>query len=135
MKNHILQNLTSLSSLFPDKFLSNKKTHFIEYVDVKSFCAVRNKTKHDTSNEYRKAFGLSIYNEWTASKDRVIFNKDNKVYDNPAWDFLHDDNNKMGLTYPKVYKDMERNDKIGYDLSGVPAETHEECPVVREAGV
>jgi hypothetical protein len=103
--------------------LSNKKTHFIEYVDVKSFCAVRNKTKHDTSNEYRKAFGLSIYNEWTASKDRVIFSKDNKVYDNPAWDFLYDDNNKMGLTYPKVYKDMERNDKIGYDLSGVQAES------------
>ena len=90
---------------------------------MKSFCAVRNKTKHDTSNEYRKAFGLSIYNEWTASKDRVIFSKDNKVYDNPAWDFLHDDSNKMGLTYPKVYKDMERNDKIGYDLSGVQAES------------
>jgi hypothetical protein len=119
MKNRLLQILTSLSSLFPDKFLSNK----IEYVDVKSFCAVRNKTKHDTSNEYRKAFGLSIYNEWTASKDRVIFSKDNKVYDNPAWDFLYDDNNKMGLTYPKVYKDMERNDKIGYDLSGVQAES------------
>ena len=119
MKNHVLHNLTSLSSLFPDKFLSNK----IEYVDVKSFCAVRNKTKHDTSNEYRKAFGLSVYNEWTASKDRVIFSKDNKVYDNPAWDFLYDDNNKMGLTYPKVYKDMERNDKIGYDLSGVQAES------------
>ena len=119
MKNRLLQILTSLSSLFPDKFLSNK----IEYVDVKSFCAVRNRTKHDTSNEYRKAFGLSIYNEWTASKDRVIFSKDNKVYDNPAWDFLYDDNNKMGLTYPKVYKDMERNDKIGYDLSGVQAES------------
>jgi len=119
MKNRLLQILTSLSSLFPDKFLSNK----IEYVDVKSFCAVRNKTKHDTSNEYRKAFGLSVYNEWTTSKDRVIFSKDNKVYDNPAWDFLYDDNNKMGLTYPKVYKDMERNDKIGYDLSGVQAES------------
>ena len=90
----------------------------IEYVDVQSFCAVRNKTKHDTGNEYRKAFGLSIYNEWTVSKDCVIFEKDNKVYDNPAWDFLHDDSNKMGLTYPKVYKDIERNDKVGYALIG-----------------
>ena len=36
MKNRLLQILTSLSSLFPDKFLSNKKTHFNKWNEYKS---------------------------------------------------------------------------------------------------
>lgn len=90
----------------------------IEYIDVKTFCAVRNKTTHDTGNEYRKAFGLTVYNNWTVSDKHVYFNKDNKEYDNPAWDFLYDSNDKMGLTYPKTYKDIEKEGKVGYSLIG-----------------
>jgi hypothetical protein len=48
----------------------------------------------------------------------LMHNRDNKEYDNPAWDFLYDSNDKMGLTYPKTYKDIEKEGKVGYSLIG-----------------
>lgn len=90
----------------------------IEYVDVKTFCAVRNKTKHDMGSEYRKAFGLSVYNEYTLSKDQIYMTDYKMDSNNPAWDFLYGSNDKMGLTYPKVYKDIETDNKVGYALIG-----------------
>lgn len=90
----------------------------IEYVDVKTFCAVRNKTKHDMGSEYRKAFNLPVYNQYTLSKEQVYVSDYKMNSNNPAWDYLYDCSDKMDMTYPKVYKDIETDNKVGYALVG-----------------
>lgn len=90
----------------------------IEYVDVKTFCAVRNKTKHDMGSEYRKAFNLPVYNQYTLSKEQVYVSDYKMNSNNPAWDYLYDCSDKMDMTYPKAYKDIETDNKVGYALVG-----------------
>lgn len=91
----------------------------IEYMDVQSFCAVRKGTKHDSSNEYRKAYGLTINNEYSISKNVARFNDDHNIKnDNPSWGFLSDCDEKLGLEYPHIYKDCETDGDVHYALIG-----------------
>ncbi len=90
----------------------------IEYVDVQSFCGVRKGTKHDSGNDYRVAYGLTINNEYSISKGASWFKSNSIQNDNPVWDYFSDNNEKMDLKYPTIYKDCETDDAVHYALIG-----------------
>ena len=90
----------------------------IEYMYVESFCGVRKNTKHDSSNDYRKAFGLTVNNKYSVSNIGTIVNDGDIRDNNPAWDFLYDSDDKLDMKYPTIYNDCEVEGDAHYALLG-----------------
>lgn len=88
----------------------------IEKIDVQTICAVRKDTKFNTGEEYRKAFGLPIYNQWSTSKDAIKYDYNYTRYD--LFDYLNGSSETAGLTFPTSYKEWAKDDNITYALVG-----------------
>lgn len=76
----------------------------IEWKRVTAVCGVRKDTKHDTYNAYRKAIGMG-------NNDPVdVYNIPSYSFatnNNPCYDYLYDADDKQGLTFPKVWENVE----------------------------
>ena len=89
----------------------------IEYVDVQSFCGVRNGTNHDTNNSYRAAFGMKRNEMFDLSENRPLFSEDHH-YKNPVYDYLINASDTMGLKFPGTFEEYEWNGDVLTRLAG-----------------
>ncbi len=82
----------------------------IEYVHVASLCGVRNGVKHNSYDEYRKAYGLDVNAVVTpmAPKDMSL--------DTAADDYLHESQDKTGSMV--TYADYDKKNDTNFNLRG-----------------
>ncbi len=103
--------------LNPNVFPQDK----VKSVDVQAFCGVRKDTKHDTSENYRTAFGLTSNNpidltddvlEFSHTRSRPIDNN------NPLYDYLFDASETFDLIYPSTIENYDSSNGFTYSLVG-----------------
>lgn len=82
----------------------------IEYVQVASLCGLRKGVKHNSYDEYRKAFGLEV--------NKVVIPMVNKQmsFDTAIDDYLHESQSKTGSMVQ--YKKYESKNETQFDLRG-----------------